>query len=631
MQVTPTPAAATTAQAKSKKALTVLYYIDGKNNLSSMAKHSFNSLDQVGSDDNVNVVAELGLMKKDVVRGLVTKGASTNSFETLGSVDMGKAQSVAEFVEWGMKEYPAEKTVLVLWNHGAGFKGICSDDEAGSIIQNKDLAAALEQTQNRTGQKLDVINFNACLMSGAEIAYEYRNVAKYMVGSQEVEAGLRIPIPGLFGTTPQHKVVMDAQEAFKSGRDLSAEELSQLFVYESKHQFGTSLFTPTQSAIDLSQAESVKNTCDDFAGKMLQALDADPKLVDTLRKDVKKAQHYANIEAHIEPYVDYRDLGDVAKVIAKNEAYPADVRAAAENIKQALGNAVVCEHHSITNGMVGRSMEGSTGLHVYFPTDYGFDRAGKSPVEGLPVGGTHGYESTSWAGGANNSNWEKMLKKISKDDDLLGRYPKLARSAMSFGQISRFYGYQYAMDAAAGATAAAGLNWFPLMSFPYMFPVPGVIACAAGAVGAALRTHSGVSKIAEGIRRDDSPAANRRHLIVDGAVDTAIGVGSLVTCGAMLTGTMNPGLQVVAQGVLALAVGRMAYNGGKALMNMHENKNRTVDEKLAAAANYKPSLPAAQTPPSPPPAPAAPAQPAAPAPQAPAAQAPAAQGQRVAA
>lgn len=625
MQVTPLPAATTPQPKQAKKALTVLYYIDGKNNLSPMAKHSFNSLDQVGSDDNVNVVAELGLMKQDVVRGLVSQGASTASFETLGKTDMGSPQSIQEFVEWGMKNYPAEKTILVLWNHGAGFKGICSDDEAKSICQNKDLAGALEQAQQNTGQKLSVINFNACLMNQAEVAYEYRNVAHYMVGSEEVEAGLRIPIPGLFGTTPQHKVIMDAQEAYKGGMKLSDEDLANLFVYEAKNQFGTSMFTPTQAAIDLSQAEPLKNSCDDFAGKMLSAMQADPKLVDTLRKDIKQAQHYANIEAHIEPYVDYRDLGDFAKVIAKNDAYPADVRQAAENIKQAMGNAVVSEHHAVTNGMVGRSMEGSTGLSAYLPTDYGFDRQGHSPVEGLPVGGTHGYETTSWAGGAGKSNWENMLKTIAKDDDLFGRHPKLARSMMSFGQISRFYGYQYALDAACGATSAAGLNWFPLMSFPYMFPVPGVIACAAGAVGAALRTQSGISKIAEGIRRDDSPAANRRHLVVDGAIDTAIGVGSLVTCGAMLTGTMNPGLQVVAQGVLALAVGRMAVNTGKALYNMHENRNKTVDQKLADARTYKPALPAAQTPPTPPPAPAAPAQPAPAAPAQQQAQAPAQQ------
>ncbi len=603
MQVTPLPAATTTGATKpqQKKALTVLYFIDGKNNLSSMAKHSFNSLDKVGSDDNVNVVAELGLMKEDVVRGLVTKGASTSSFENRGNVDMGSPQSVQDFVEWGMRTYPAEKTVLVLWNHGAGFKGILTDDEAGSICQNKDLAAALERAQQNTGQKLDVINFNACLMNQAEVAFEYRNVAKYMVGSEEVEAGLRIPIPGLFGTTPQHKVIEDCQQAFNNGRDLSAQEIAQLFVYESKHQFGTSLFTPTQSAVDLSHAEGIRNACEDFAGKVLNAFGQDPSLVDVLRKDIKQAQHYANIEAHIEPYVDYRDLGDFAKVVARDERFPADVRQAAENIKQQLGNAVVAEHHSVTNGMVGRSMEGSTGLSAYLPTDYGFDREGKSPVEGVPVGGTHGYENTSWAGGSNNSNWEKMLKSIAKDDDLMGRYPKVSRSMMSFGQISRFYGYEFALNAATGATAVAGLSWYPLMSFPYLLPIPGVVAVAAGAVGAALRTHSGVSKIAEGIRRDDSPAANRRHLIVDGAIDTAIGVGTAITCGALLTGTMNPALQVVSQGVLALAVGRMAVNTGKALINNHQNRTRTVDEKLAAAATYKPALPPSQA--APPPAP----------------------------
>ncbi|MEW6283526.1 MAG: clostripain-related cysteine peptidase, partial [Candidatus Eremiobacterota bacterium] len=491
------------AQAQNpKKKLTVLYFIDGKNNLSSMAAHSFKSLDQVGSDDNVNVVAELGLMKQSVVRGLVTKGGGADSFQLAGTSDMGSPASVADFVEWGMKNYPAEKYALVLWNHGAGFKGILTDEEAGTMCQNKDLAQALEQVKQKTGQDISVLNFNACLMGQAEVAYEYRNVAKYMVGSQEVEAGLRIPIPGLFGTTPQHKVLEDVQEAYAKGRNLSDEELASLFVYETKKQFGTSLFSPTQSAVDLSQAGGVRDACENLAGKVLQAMQADPSLVDQLRKDIKSAQNFCKIDAHIEPYVDYKDLGDFAKVLSKDEKFPADVRAAAQQVLEAAGKAVSCEQHATVSGFVGRSMEGSTGLSVYLPTDYGFDREGKSPVEGVPVGGTHGYEKTSFG---QNSQWEAMLKTIAKDDDLLGRYPKLARSMMSFGQISRLYGYEFALDAALGVGAVSTFNWYPLMSFPYLLPIPGVVACAAGAVGAALRTHSGISKLAEAIRRDDAP------------------------------------------------------------------------------------------------------------------------------
>jgi len=588
-----------------RKKMTVLYFVDGKNNLSSMAEHSFKSLAEVGSDENVNIVAQLGLMKKDVLRGLVGHDGIQNP-ENLGKADMGNPETVRDFVEWGMKNFPAEKYMVVLWNHGAGFKGVLTDEEAHSICDNRELAAALERAQVNAGAKIDLLNFNACLMGQGEVAFEYRNAARYIVGSEEVEAGLRIPIPGLYGTTPQHKVLQgamevlkDAKEVYKTRGEISTEQLAKLFVYESKNQILSKMFTPTQSAIDSSKMEAVRASCEELAGQVLAACDQDPGLIDVIRSDVKKAQHYANIDAHLEPYVDYRDLGDFTKVLLKDDRIPASIKAAAAAAQSAVGTAVIAEAHAVTNGMVGNSMEGSTGMSVYLPTDYGHDKVGNNGVDGIPIGGTHGYEKTSWA---ENSNWEKMLKKISKDDDFLGKFPKLNRHLMSFGQISRMYGYNALWTAAKGGISNGlfgGWAMWPLQSFPYMIPIPGHVATAAGIVGGGLRAWSGVSKIAESINRTDSPAAARRTLAIDGAIDTAIGAGVAVGCGAMLAGVTNPALKLAAQASLALAAGRIAWGAGNGVVDYFQEKNKTVAEKLAEAETLKPNLVVMDAPPPP--------------------------------
>lgn len=580
----------------SKKKMTVLYFVDGKNNLSSMAEHSFKSLASVGSDENVNIVAQLGLMKKDVLRGLVGH-EGIQSPENLGAANMGSPETVREFVEWGMKNYPAEKYMLVLWNHGAGFKGVLTDDEAGSICNNRELAAALEKAQCNAGEKIDILNFNACLMGQGEVAFEYRNSAKYIVGSEEVEAGLRIPIPGLYGTTPQHKVLQDAMEVLKDAKevyktrgDISAEQLAKLFVYESKNQILSKMFTPTQSAIDTSKMEAVRTSCEELASQVLASIEKDPDLVDVIRSDVKKAQHYANIDAHLEPYCDYRDLGDVTKVLIKDDRIPENIKAAARAAQSAVGHAVIAEQHAVTNGMVGNSMEGSTGMSVYLPIDYGHDHLGHNGVDGIPVGGTHGYEKTSWG---ENSNWESMLKKISKDDDFLGRFPKINRQMMSFGQISRMYGYNALWSAAKGGVSNGlfgGWAMWPIQSFPYMIPIPGHVATAAGIIGGGLRAYSGVSKIAEAINRDTSTPEARRTLAIDGAIDTAIGAGVAVGCGAMLAGVTNPALKLAAQASLALAAGRIVYGAGSGIVDHFQEKGKTVAEKLAEADKLKPNL-----------------------------------------
>lgn len=611
------------AASQPQKKWTILYYFDGKNNLAPMAEHSFNSLDQVGSDDNVNLVAQFGMPKKNVLQGLIEKGGGTAVFQDIGDRDMGSADNVKQFVEWGMKNYPAEHYALVMWDHGAGFEGSMVDEETNHIITNNQLAKALEDAAKETGKKLDVINWNACLMQQAETGYELRNAASYMVGSEEVEAGLRIPIPGVFGTTPQHEIAKDVKEAVKTKGDLTPEEVAKLFVFEAKNQFGGSMFTPTQSAIDLSKMEKVTKQLDNLAGALLDTIKADPSTLDKVRSDVKKAQHFLAADMYIEPYVDYRDIGDFCRVLVKDtklNAVNPQVGEAAKQVMASLQEAVIAEHHAPISSMGGRSLEGATGMSIYLPTDYGFDKVSHSSIDGIPQEGTHGHENTSLA---KDTKWDTLLKTISKDDDWKGKMPG-QRALMSFGQIAAYYGYQYAYQAIGGTTAATW-NIFPLMGAPYFLPLPGVVAAGMGAVGGALKVDKGISKMVESFeRRDDSPMSHRLELGIQGAVDTAVGIGSIGVCGLMgansavslagmvaglgasglahlgvaagtaaslsafaaSAGTLashitSPLLVPVAAGVLALGVGRMAVGLARNYSKMHQQQKMTIDDKLA--------------------------------------------------
>ena len=47
----------------------------------------------------------------------------------------------------------------------------------------------LAAVTRRTGRKIDVVGFDACLMSMAEIMYQVRQCADYSVGSQQTEPG----------------------------------------------------------------------------------------------------------------------------------------------------------------------------------------------------------------------------------------------------------------------------------------------------------------------------------------------------------------------------------------------------------------------------------------------------------
>jgi len=183
---------------------------------------------------------------------------------------------------------------------------------------------------------------------------------------------------------------------------------------------------------------------------------------------------------------------------------------------------------------------------------------------------------------------------------------------MNFGPIASIEGYDWAWRAISGVTNAKGLTLLPLAGFPYFLPIPGAVAAGIGIIGGALKIQKGVSKMVEGAQRQDSPATNRRQLAVNGLIDTAVGVGSIVTCGALIAGA-GAAVVPVAAATLALGAGRMLFNLGRGIVAKMKQKNVTVDQKLDAMKDTRPNFAGLAGRPAAPAAPAAHAPAAAPA------------------
>ena len=113
--------------------------------------------------------------------------------ESLSYQSMGEASTLQHFIEYGLNHYPAKKTALILWNHGGGLQGVCFDERAnGDGLTEPEVISAVSGAINScglSGQKLEWIGYDACMMQlqdNALINSEYFN---YMVGSQETESG----------------------------------------------------------------------------------------------------------------------------------------------------------------------------------------------------------------------------------------------------------------------------------------------------------------------------------------------------------------------------------------------------------------------------------------------------------
>ena len=112
--------------------------------------------------------------------------------DELTYASMGQSSTLQSFLTWGLSEYPAQKTGVILWNHGGAMTGVCFDElKDNDGLSNSEVQSALKNSFKAVGrsEKLEFIGYDACLMQVQDIAETNSAYFNYMVGSEESEAG----------------------------------------------------------------------------------------------------------------------------------------------------------------------------------------------------------------------------------------------------------------------------------------------------------------------------------------------------------------------------------------------------------------------------------------------------------
>lgn len=113
---------------------------------------------------------------------------STSS--SIGQLNTGASSTFAGFMKWGLESYKAQKTAVILWDHGGAMYGSGMDEfNDGDSLTNSEVKSALNSAfsaTNRT-EKLEWIGYDECLMAVQDIAEFNSHYFNYMVASQESE------------------------------------------------------------------------------------------------------------------------------------------------------------------------------------------------------------------------------------------------------------------------------------------------------------------------------------------------------------------------------------------------------------------------------------------------------------
>lgn len=145
--------------------------------------------------DKTNIVVETGgssLWKKHGIKSdkLQRYKVSDNDLVLLEENKlgcMGDSSTLKDFIDWGTKKFPSERTALILWNHGGGvLKGICKDE-----IYNNDWLTVREfdeaLSKSNFDKNFEFIGFDCCLMANYETALTASKYADYMIASEDNE------------------------------------------------------------------------------------------------------------------------------------------------------------------------------------------------------------------------------------------------------------------------------------------------------------------------------------------------------------------------------------------------------------------------------------------------------------
>ena len=123
----------------------------------------------------------------------VYDSAGLHRAETLPQENMGQAETLSDFLSFCTDNYPADKTMLLIWNHGGGsVAGAAFDQNYRNDALNlgefyEACNEALELSNDDPPP--DVIGFDACLMATVDVAFTFADVAEYLVASEELEPG----------------------------------------------------------------------------------------------------------------------------------------------------------------------------------------------------------------------------------------------------------------------------------------------------------------------------------------------------------------------------------------------------------------------------------------------------------
>ena len=336
---------------------TVMLYMCGST-LEENYKQGSKVLESLAYDlpENINVVVETGGSRlwhqedvdPDYTQDYEVQKNGLRLVNQNSSKNMGESSTLKKFLQWGIDTYPADHYIAVVWNHGGGPVGGTAYDSANNF--DSLTIPELSYVMSGLSEKIDLIGFDASLMSNLETASSLALYADYMVASEDVMPMCGWDYQGLLdfiSNCPSADVAQVGQVICEGVKSAVSEQEKELV---------------SMAVTDLSKATMLSLAFEGMARTMVSAADDI-----TMLRNVVNAMNeleYMGGNSPWEGYSNLIDIGELTNLVYEHIGGPA------ANIINAINEMVIYRTMSDYHAT-------SSGLSVYYPVHRDGEQLGK--------------------------------------------------------------------------------------------------------------------------------------------------------------------------------------------------------------------------------------------------------------
>ena len=334
------------AEAAESAAWTVMIYLCGTDleSKNGMATENLLEISKTLANQQVNVLIETGgakawSTKEKLGFDIATDRLQRYKYDENGFTlveerplsNMAQTETLTEFIRWGQENYPADRYMLTIWDHGAGsMEGVILDELHNSAVMSlEDLGRALDDAN----VPLELLFMDTCLMATIETCAVVDGQTRYLVASEET-------VPGYGGNYKgwlQYLFDNPECDSARLGRVI-CDTVQQKYA----EQGAGAADTVTMSVIDLKKMDAVYTAFDNMfaeAGSLLQNVNAFSEFAVA----VSRSETYYTSEM--------RDIADMASRASGHGISTETAKRLVNAVDDAVVYAVKGATHSYSHGI----------------------------------------------------------------------------------------------------------------------------------------------------------------------------------------------------------------------------------------------------------------------------------------